>query len=412
MASVYAVLPQNRRRKLSLTSNVDLAEFIGEQSYQRRLQQEPNGTSVVSDLHIQVTQSVFTDNVLGASPGAEATAVIFGSGASFEMRDSVIVGTTKDAQKVEEMPNLIHIENAAVNLENNCFVGNDAGIAPVVVENASVNAKSNFNQRTTNVIPNSGCEFVSHGVMTGAVTPKMEYVCEASDSPVCSNSQDTPSFRFPCVSYLDSIYFGEEQIVNANIPRTYLLCPNTVFRVGSRHTDEGIPVGGSYPIILGRSNIRVLCGVDGRLENNCQILNGVVQVAHFDEYGTGGLPITNALVQGISFSGASSINVLISGKGDVVIQDCEFKDNNNVANVYVQVIEPRFRARRKLHSALQEIVGMSTRRMQSATESDLLLATLEGCVFVVSIAVMSPSAIACFLLRHCSITDLLSEQTE
>ena len=371
---------------MSLTSSTnEIESFLGEQaSHQRRLQ-ALNTTSSEYDLHIQVTESAFTETVLGASPGAESTAVIFSAGASVELIDSSIVATTKDAQKVEKMPTLIYMASGFLTLKNNCFVGNDAGITPVIAQQSSVEANSNFHQRASNNLPNTGCEFIAHNVMTDADNLNKGFVCEASDAPVCTSKRPV-NYRYPCVSYLDEIYFTESDITDPSIPRTYLLCPNTVFRVGSRHTDEGTPVGGSYPIILGRSNIRVLCGIDGKFGNNCLIRNGVVQVAHFDEFQTGGIPINNALVQGISFSSASSINALISGKGDVVFRDCAFTNNDNVASVYVQNIEPRVRGRRNLEATINHVVENAQRRTQSQSAgSNLLEATLDSCIFEVSL---------------------------
>jgi hypothetical protein len=381
-------MPGNTQRRLSLADNSNnIADFINDQrNHIRRAQQSDNTTTPEKPvLHIQVSESVFSDNVLGSSPGAEATAVIFSVGASLDLSNTAIIGTTKDAQKVEEMPNLIRIEGAAANLKNNCFIGNDDSIAPVIAENAAVYTTSNFNQRISSALPNSGCAFIGHNVMTDSVTLKKGYVCEADDAPVCT-SQRPATYRYPCVSYLDEIYFSEWEVSDASISRSYILCPNTDFRVGSRHTDEGTPIGGSYPIILGRSNVRILCGVDGKYENNCQILNGVVQVAHFDEFQTGGSPITDTLVQGIAFSGASSINALIASKGSVVFRDCSFKNNDNVASVYVQTIQPRVRARRKLTSknVMEIIQSTQERRTQTQSGAISLQATLDSCIFEVS----------------------------
>lgn len=381
VASIYAVMSQSTRRTLTVTSNHrDITEFLTQPS--RRIQASQNVTDSSSKLLFIVLDSVFKDNVLGASPGAKTTAVIYSVGGSIEMSNSAIVGTTKDALKVEAMPNLIHIEGASITIRHNCFVGNDPRISPVIAENSSVDARSNFNQRTSSLLPASGCEFVANNITTDFATQNKGYICEDSDSPVCTN-QNTPNYRFPCVSYLDEMYFSEKNISDPKVPRTYLLCPNTVFRVGSRNQDDGTPIGGSYPIILGRPNVRVLCGVHGKFSDNCQVLKGVVQVAHFDEFQTGGVPITGALVQGISFSGASSINALISAVGDVIFRDCEFKENDNVAAVYVQVMESKVRARRKLTSTLDDILKNPRQRRTETQQniSNLMTARLESCIF-------------------------------
>lgn len=380
MASVYAVAPQTTglRRLSSVNAhNNKLEEFLG----RRRRTTESSSNTTTSELHIWVSNTVFSDIVLGASPGADTTAVIFSVGASLELSDSTIVGTTKDAQKVEELPQLIYVESAPFLMRDNCFVGNDDGIAPVVAQSAMINAVSNFNQRTTSRLSQSNCEFIAHNTTgTGGA-----FACQPSDASVCTAK--STNYRFACISYLDEIYFSEWDVSDSTIPRTYILCTDSVFRIGSRHDSDGTPIGGSYPIILGRSNIRVICGLDGKIDNGCNVVNGVVQVAHFDEYQTGGTPIENAEVHGISFSGASAINALVSGTGDVVFNNCVFHENSNVAAVYVQRVVPRSRGRRKLHSVARDLAESTTTRILTTSAEDdtaTLRAHFDSCLFVVS----------------------------
>lgn len=348
-------------------------------------------TTTRTELQVIIINCVFSDNVLGASPGADSTAIIYSVGASVDMRNSVIVGTTKDIQKNEELPHMIYVKSAPLILDSNCFMGNDEAITPVVVQQppTDVQARLNFNQRTTSVLPNTNCEFVATNSST--TTSSDTFVCTSSDSDVCQ-AKATAHYRYPCVSYLDDIYFSEWDVDNSDVPRTYILCPQSTFRVGSRHDSDGTPQGGSYPIILGHSNIRVLCGADGRLENGCDVENGVVQIAHFDEFQTGGQPIVNTLVQGISFSKASAINALISGSGDVVIRDCVFKDNANVAAVYAQVLN-RKRRGRKLAFLLPELVEDSSRGLLSSWRQDnsdeSLVTQIDSCVFTVSRTILT-----------------------
>lgn len=342
-----------------------------------------------TDLHITIENTVFSDNVLGASPGADSTAIIYSVGASISMRHSVIVGTTRDMQKVEDLPHLVYMESAPIALHHNCFIGNDDGIAPVVAQHSTVHFGSNFNTRTTSQLSKSNCEFIAQN-RTSLATE--DFVCENSDASVCT-ANHTPEYRFPCTSYLDDIYFSESDVKDSTVQRTYVLCPDTVFRVGSRHDQDGTPLGGSYPIILGRSNIRVLCGANGSFDNGCEVINGVVQVAHFDEFGNNNGPIANALVQGISFSGASAINALVSGTGDVVFRDCVFRENSNVASVFVQLLDGKINGRRKLTSMLAELIEEKSRgrvmTSRRAADTESLLALFDSCTFKVSSSTLS-----------------------
>ena len=369
---------------MSLSENSNFLQYFEDE--RRRAQESSNATNTTTGLHIQVTGCVFSDNYLGASPGADATAIIYSVGASIEMSDSVIVGTLTDELTSENVSNLIYLESSSVVLRDNCFIGNDDAIAPVLAVSASVQAKANFNQRMSSQLSNTNCEFIAYGDFDST-----GYDCKNSDASVCTTSIPSSRYRFPCISYLDDIYFSEWDVVNASVPRTYILCPDTVFRVGSRHDEDGTPLGGSYPIILGRSNVRVLCGVDGSLGNGCDVVNGVVQVAHFDEFKTGGRPIYNCLVAGVSFVGASAINALVSATGKVTFQNCLFRDNSNVAVAYVQVLSPGNRAlRRSLQSTLKSldvVAGEVNSRRQLSTkgavDSESMVACFVGCIFVV-----------------------------
>lgn len=396
VASVYAVAPYSGLRHRSLKGLEDnpshqLTNYL---DARRRTTETTSFNMTKLNLHIQISDSVFSDNVVGASPGADTTAVIYSVGASMELSNSVIVGTTKDEQKIEKLPHLIYVEEASMMLHNNCFLGNDNDITPLVSQSSTIYAESNFNQRTSSNLPKSNCDFIARN-QTGP-----EFVCEAADAMVCKATAPQ-NYRYPCVTYLDDIYFSEWDVRDSSVTRTYLLCADTTFRVGSRHDDNGTPMGGSYPIILGRSNIRVLCGADGKLENNCAVRDGVVQVAHFDEFDTNKAPIENAFVSGISFQEASAINVLVSGAGDVDFQDCVFKSNANVATVYVQAIKPRIRGQRKLRYVMEwidEVVDPLNERSLAVTPE--LRANFDSCVFSDNIIGSAASAISGLISNH------------
>ena len=233
------------RRKLSLAANDGLADFLSQHNSHRTLQESPNNNTATTELQIIIEDSVFSDNVLGASPGADSTAIIYSVGASVDMSNSVIVGTTKDVQKVEDLPHLIYIQSAPLILDSNCFLGNNEGIAPVVAQQATdVSARLNFNQRTTSVLPNTNCEFIAHNLMNTSASTSSIFACNGSDSEVCE-AKVSSDYRYPCVTYLDDIYFSEWDVTDSDVPRTYILCPRTTFRVGSRHDENGTPQGGS-----------------------------------------------------------------------------------------------------------------------------------------------------------------------
>ena len=80
-----------------------------------------------------------------------------------------------------------------------------------------------------------------------------------------------------CISVLDQILLHETGLADDTVPRTYVLCPHTVFQVGIANlaafgTGNAI-VNGQFPIV-GMSNMKVLCGMDGSSANNCTIRDG------------------------------------------------------------------------------------------------------------------------------------------
>jgi hypothetical protein len=127
-----------------------------------------------------------------------------------------------------------------------------------------------------------------------------------------------------CYDSLDPIRAAEQSLQDDSSVRTYVLCPETVFPVAKSFNQDGTPKTGQYPLILGRSNIHVLCGVDGKSENGCVLSGGLFQVGFFDEFQTGN-PAKNVLVQGLTFYDAKNTNVLAENKGDITIRDCIFQ---------------------------------------------------------------------------------------
>ncbi len=129
---------------------------------------------------------------------------------------------------------------------------------------------------------------------------------------------------------MDDVYHFEANLTDDRSLRTYILCPGTKFEVGSRNGDNGSPFDlspsdGSYPIIVNRPNMRVLCGADGSSQNGCVISGGDMQLGIIDEFKTGGPPAINSLVRGITFTGASLANIQATFPCHVIFQDCIFR---------------------------------------------------------------------------------------
>ena len=135
-----------------------------------------------------------------------------------------------------------------------------------------------------------------------------------------------------CITSLDTIYEAETKVVDDSVLRKYILCNNTEFHVAMNFDSDGLPLDGQYPIPIGRPNVHVLCGENGRSENNCQLVRGLVHVGIVDEFGLGigGLYVDNILLQGLTFFRATSVNVIAMVGGNITIRDCVFTVGGNV----------------------------------------------------------------------------------
>jgi len=209
---------------------------------------------------------------------------------------------------------------------DNCFIGGDELITNVVNENGVFKSSSAFVQRQTSQIPITKCEFVAH-VQEGTIEDRTNYddlvfSCEKSDNSVCT-ATSLSKVDVPCLDSLDVIYNTEQNIYASEWVRTYLLRPYTTYKIGSHGSEEGSG-DGSFPIIVNRPNMRVLCGPRGSSDKECVVSGGIVQLGVFDEFRVDGPAATNVLIQGITFHKATSTNVLASFPGDVLFEDCIF----------------------------------------------------------------------------------------
>lgn len=217
---------------------------------------------------------------------------------------------------------MIHNVGGNLTLKNTCFISNEEVIAPVVNEDGVLHLLSNSVQRRTQAVPATGCPFVSHGELDKQTFEASLFSCEAVDTPVCT-SKALPKVDIPCVQKLDTIYEIEQDLTTSHHTRTYQLCPGLEYNIRSLSEGGDAHSEHSLPLIIGRSNIHVLCGADGKSSNGCKLKGGPMQVGIHDEY-RDAQPIANAVIQGITFSGATFVNVLANTPGHVTIRDCVF----------------------------------------------------------------------------------------
>lgn len=224
------------------------------------------------------------------------------------------------------LPYHILVQNGNVAIRDNCFVDMDERINHVLHDGGTLSAKDNFVERQTENGMVTECEFIAE-VVAGSISLRspfedMSYSCIDSDADICS----APSkVEIPCVESLDSLYFLEETVKDESVKRTYMLCPRQTYKVAAQLSLSNPPADGSHPITIGRPNMRVLCGTQGKVEDECVLSGGDVQLKMFDEFASGDLTGNNIVVRGLTFTQAHSVNVLLSTPGSFVLSNCLFK---------------------------------------------------------------------------------------
>jgi hypothetical protein len=103
----------------------------------------------------------------------------------------------------------------------------------------------------------------------------------------------------------------------------YILCPNTVFRLGTIPGPSASCCQDGMSPITARSNSKVKCGDSGASSNNCTIVGSQFQVVSsfyaFNEYSN------NIEFQGLTLQGSSYAAILLENDGDIIFTDCIVK---------------------------------------------------------------------------------------
>ena len=147
--------------------------------------------------------------------------------------------------------------------------------------------------------------------------------CPVAGQTEENGAAPTPLPPMPeCFDSLDLLYdyVAEKNVFN---PVDYILCPNTEFKLGVIPSAENeCCIDGMAPIVL-RSNSRIMCGADGKLENNCTLVSGQFQIISafftFFEVDSG------VSLEGITFKSSEFASLLLENDGEIMFKDCVFK---------------------------------------------------------------------------------------
>jgi hypothetical protein len=126
----------------------------------------------------------------------------------------------------------------------------------------------------------------------------------------------------PCYSNLTEV----EDLVSLKSPyvlETYILCPDTIYAMGSFDAITKVNIDGWKPIFT-RANSIFQCGEDGKSSRNCVITGGNFQMMH-EVIAFNRESKDNVVVKGITFEDAMNGGVLLAAPGDITFIDCIFR---------------------------------------------------------------------------------------
>lgn len=125
-----------------------------------------------------------------------------------------------------------------------------------------------------------------------------------------------------CFDNLDYVQQRESalSVQDIQVGRTYVLCPGTVFFMGTLNPSTGQPENGFSPITP-RPNVLYKCGESGSSANGCRLLGGTFAVF---SYG-GDAQQTNVTFQGLTIESSQGTGIIAANPGDLTFTDCIIK---------------------------------------------------------------------------------------
>ena len=189
-----------------------------------------------------------------------------------------------------------------------------------------------FANNTGTVDEELQCPFVFVDVQTEECIPfDTDYCARRPDfrppTPLPSSAPTYSPAQSPsnCYTNLDLLSAAMAAKVPSQIAE-FILCPNTIFPIGSLDINSISHEGGFGPLTL-RANSHVKCGNDGLPTNNCVLTGGAHQVLSFP-YSPNDVRV-NVRLEGITFELGREASALLAAPGDVVFQSCVFRVSKN-----------------------------------------------------------------------------------
>jgi len=194
-------------------------------------------------------------------------------------------------------------------------------------------ANYNYNDEDASEISNS---------LQPTLPPSMEELTEPHQT-----SETFTCFRDPLkIQILEWEAF--ERGDDPSIPRTYHFCANSTMRVYSTNPkffNFDSSSGDTFPLIIFRPNVNILCGEDGSFENKCTFKGGIAQIVltespFFVSYNLN-TTTENVTIEGFRFTGTrNGVNIANrSNVTNITVKNCRF-DNNHHILASLQIAPP------------------------------------------------------------------------
>lgn len=226
---------------------------------------------------------------------------------------------------------LIRVEHGDLIMRDTCFFGNDEFITPIATNRAIAQSYGSFYQRRGSGVPLTGCPFmaeVTRGSLDDEDFEESQFNCLAPWSTNVCGAKDynltSLGPAFPCETSLNDIFQNEKSLEDSSYVRTYILCPGKTYSIGSLDATTANSLDTSVPLVFGRTNIHVVCGVDGKSSNNCVLEGGSTQLQVMNAFEGALASVDNSLVQGVTFTQGLDINIVIDAPCTLVIKKCIF----------------------------------------------------------------------------------------
>lgn len=130
-----------------------------------------------------------------------------------------------------------------------------------------------------------------------------------------------------CIQDFNLIYEQEELVTDTAVPRTYVVCPNKLYEVGSLDFNYNLrngPGSGNPPLPL-RPNMTLRCGEDGARTNLCWITDGHLHMDGTSVRGITDDTLDNVVIEGFVFLSALQHSLWADKPGSITFRDCEWK---------------------------------------------------------------------------------------